>query len=43
MTNTILVLEDDNGNLFELIDTGNYKIFNMVEQGRIYKKGELLE
>ena len=43
MTNTLPVLEDDDGNIYELIDTGNYKIFNILEQGKIYKKGDQLE
>jgi len=38
-----LLLEDDDGNLFELKDTGNYKVWSQFEQGKIFKKGEKLK
>ena len=35
-----LLFEDENGELWELKDTGNYKVWSQFEQGKIFKKGE---
>ena len=39
----VLLLKDDNGNLFELEDTGNYKVWNQFEQGKVFKKGKKIK
>lgn len=38
-----LLFKDDNGDLFELINTGNVKVWNQFEQGAIFKKGKKIE
>lgn len=38
-----LLFEDENGELWELKDTGSYKIWNQFEQGKIFKKGKKIE
>ena len=39
----VLLLKDDEGNLYELKDTGNYKVWSQFEQGKIFTKGKLVE
>jgi hypothetical protein len=38
-----LLLEDEDGNLYELKDTGAYKIWSQFEQGKIFKKGNKVD
>lgn len=39
----VLLLKDDDGNLFELKDTGGYKVWSQFEQGKIFIKGKMVE
>ena len=36
-------MEDENGDLYELEDTGNYKVYSQFEQGKIFKKKGLAD
>lgn len=39
----VLLLKDDDGNYWELEDTGNVKVWSQFEQGVIFKKGRRIE